>query len=325
MPNHASWETRDRRAQEHDGLEDVSSAPSVWGNMTESPESIVVGGHGFIGSALAARLERIGASVERAGRDATGPASASLDRIAQARTIFWSASSVNPKIAAESPEAVAADRAAFSGFLDALDARRSTARVVLFSSGGTVYGDARPPFSESTTARPTSAYGRVKLALEQTLLERRAESVVVRISNAYGPGQRPAPGQGVIGHWLRALARREPIEIYGSLDAARDYVYIDDLVDALIAVARSGELPPVLNLGSGTPTTLGEILQVVEAVSHEHPADVRHMPARSFDLEQVWLDTRLAKDTLGWTAGTDLATGITAMWRWALAVGDWHQ
>jgi UDP-glucose 4-epimerase len=285
---------------------------------SQTPEAVVVGATGFIGGALAARLEACGMPVLRAGRSETANGSAALDRIAAAGTVYWAASSINPRIAVESPELVAADRRAFSDFLDALETRGSTARVVFFSSGGTVYGEAQPPFSEATEARPTTAYGEAKLALEQTLLERRGSAVVVRISNAYGPGQHPAPGQGVIGHWLRALARHEPIEVYGDVAAARDYVFIEDLVDALVRLPAVEALPPVINLGSGRPTTLAEILEVIESVSHEHPADVRHSAARSFDLERVWLDTTLAHDVLDWQPAVGLEEGVQAMWRWVL-------
>ncbi|GAB7004486.1 NAD-dependent epimerase/dehydratase family protein [Nocardioides sp. AN3] len=286
---------------------------------SQTPEAVVVGATGFIGGALAARLDDLGTPVLRAGRREMAKGSAALDRIAAADTVYWAASSINPKIAAESPELVAADRQSFGDFLDALDERGSTARVVFFSSGGTVYGAAQPPFSEATEPHPTTAYGEAKLALEQMLLERRAPGVAVRIANAYGPGQHPAPGQGVIGHWLRALARHEPIAVYGDVAAARDYLFIDDLVDALVRLPSVEALPPVVNLGSGHPTTLAEILEVIESVSREHAADVQHSPARSFDLERVWLDTTLAQEVLGWRPAVELADGVQAMWEWVLS------
>ncbi|GAA1963167.1 NAD-dependent epimerase/dehydratase family protein [Nocardioides panacihumi] len=286
---------------------------------SQTPDTVVVGAAGFIGRALASRLDTLDVPNVRAGRSETAPNSIHLDRIAAARTVFWTASSINPKIAAESPDLVVADRRAFSDFLDALEERESAARVVFFSSGGTVYGAAPPPFHETTTPHPTTAYGEAKLALEDMLLSRRESGVAVRIANAYGPGQHPAPGQGVIGHWLRALARHEPISVYGDLAAARDYLYIDDLVDALVRLRDVESVPQVLNLGSGRPTTLGEILEVIESVSHEHPADIQHSPARSFDLERVWLDATRAHDALGWRAAVDLQTGVQAMWQWVLS------
>lgn len=286
---------------------------------SQTPHIAVVGANGFIGRALSSRLASENVPTVRAGRRETSAGSADLDLIAAAGTVFWAASSINPKIAAQSPDLVVADRKAFSNFLDAMEKRRSNARIVFFSSGGTVYGSATPPHREVTAPHPTTAYGEANLELEDTLHRRYEFGTAVRIANAYGPGQHPAPGQGVIAHWLKALARHEPLQVYGELTVARDYLFIDDLVAALIRISELDNVPPVLNLGSGYPTTLGEILDVVASVSHEHPAEIRRLPARSFDLERVWLNTELARDLLDWRAGVDLELGMKKTWQWVLS------
>lgn len=289
---------------------------------SQTHDAVVVGARGFIGRALSARLEEAGIPTTRVGRGDLAADSPLWPTLASAATVYWAASSINPAIAASDPDLVAADRQAFGEALTRLDGLSSRARVVLFSSGGTVYGPARPPFTEETPARPSSAYGLAKLALEQDLAASALTGVAVRIANAYGPGQQPAPGQGVIGHWLRALARHEPIKVFGDLAVARDYLYIDDLVDALVLLHGADEVPPVLNLGSGRPTTLEEILATIETVSREHPVQVEHSPARSFDLERVWLDSGLAQRLLGWEAATRVEDGILSMWQWIREVTE---
>lgn len=283
--------------------------------------AVVVGARGFIGAALSATLRHDGHEVTDLLRDTPDtPWSATWDAVTSADTIFWAASTINPKIAAEHPDRVAADHHAFGKFLDALDQDESSARVVLLSSGGTVYSPSeRPPHSEESPATPTSAYGRAKIALESELLGRDRRSVVVRVANAYGPGQRPAPGQGVIGHWLRALRDHETIVVLGGPEIVRDYIYIDDLTRLLALIHSSADdLPLILNAGSGTPTALSTVLQAVEDVSHEHAPAVIHHPARDFDLRESWLDISRAQQVLEWWPQVPLHEGVAAMWSWLL-------
>ncbi|MCL3837898.1 NAD-dependent epimerase/dehydratase family protein [Aeromicrobium duanguangcaii] len=285
---------------------------------SQEAEVAVVGGRGFIGGALVRRLRADGVPVAVLGRGDLAAGAGLVERARRSRTIYWAASSINPALARSQPERVAADLAGFDEFLDALG--RSEARLVLLSSGGTVYGRATPPFTESTPTAPISEYGAAKLALEQRLRERHPNAVVARISNAYGPGQALAPGQGVIGHWLRSVVREEPIEVFGGLDTARDYLYVDDLADALGRLHhRANAAPAVVNLGSGRPTTLKEILDLIHEITGDSMVDVDHREARGFDLERVWLDVGLAEQALGWRPSTDLATGIAAMWDWLRA------
>ncbi len=287
---------------------------------SHTPTAVIVGARGFIGRALARRFQREGVPTTGVTRnDPLEPGAPAWEDVLGATTIYWCASTINPSIAEESPDLVRADRERLRRFLADLAGSGSTARVVLLSSGGTVYGDAgSPPYSERTVPRPTTAYGLAKLALERDLRDSGPPtSVAVRISNAYGPGQRAAPGQGVLGHWLRAAAAGRPIHVFGDLRPVRDYLYVDDLVDGLARVhTATGALPPVVNLGSGTPTTLGEVLAVVQDVVADGAAEVEIAAARSFDADAVWLDTSTARSALGWSATTDLLTGTRAMWSW---------
>ena len=230
----------------------------------------VVGAGGFIGAALVARLRYLGVTVSAFTRGAPFyvPASWSVGGGSR-RTVVWAAGSTDPGLAESRPDLVDADEQGFAAVVRTAAGMPQPPRIVLISSGGTVYDPSTtPPYSETSPTAPTTAYGRMKLRMEQVLAGAglpEGEVTAVRVANAYGPGQPARPGQGVIAHWLLACAEgRRPV-LYGRADTVRDFVYVDDLVDALVACHRVDRLPAVVNVGSGVPTSLGELRTVVAA------------------------------------------------------------
>lgn len=279
----------------------------------------MVGASGFIGSAVVARLCAEGMSVSRFTRDVPFDSPSDwLDSDAPwPRTIFWLAGSTNPAVAEQRPDLIAADELALTEVLSTVAGAEIPPRVVLVSSGGTVYDPAEPPpYTEGSPLKPTTAYGRAKLALEQLVegaLPPQARTIV-RVANAYGPGQQVGDGQGVIAHWLHAAAEGRPLVLIGDAGTARDFVYVDDVADALVRIHRSGDPPPVVNVGSGQPTSLGELRAVVARVVGRPAGDVVSTPARLFDQSRTWLDVSLAEATLGWRPATQLPAGVEATW-----------
>ncbi len=281
----------------------------------------VVGAHGFIGSALVARLRSDAVPVTPFTRDVPfmSDAGALVPDAARATTVFWLAASVNPAVAEERPDLVTADLEAFESFVTAAESASEPPTVVLLSSGGTVYDpDVVPPYAEDSPVAPTTAYGRSKLALERTLLASRlpaGRKVVARVANAYGPGQRARRGQGVIAHWLKAAAAGDPLVLIGDPQTVRDYVYIDDIVDLLVRLhAHARPLPEVVNVGAGRPTTLDELTTVVLSAIGDPAIEVERRPARGFDLSATWLDISLAGRELGWSPQTSLEVGVGHAW-----------
>lgn len=287
----------------------------------------IVGAAGFLGRAMSNvfRLADVEVAAFTRASPALNAAGAAVAGLAHARTAFWLATSINPKIAETSPQSVAADYAAFSAFLEALSKLSNPPPVVLLSSGGTVYDDRnRPPYDESSPINPRSAYGKAKLALELQLQERApSPSVVVRIANAYGPGQPVASGQGVVAHWLRAARRGEHLRIFGDPQSERDYVYVDDVAEAMLAVHRNvGSLPKVINIGTGVPTSLQALAEAVLEVVGNPSLRIEVEKARSFDVRRTWLDVSLAHAALGWRSRTSLHGGLTAAWSAVGRLGD---
>ncbi|MGH9232307.1 MAG: NAD-dependent epimerase/dehydratase family protein [Acidimicrobiales bacterium] len=290
--------------------------------MVPDPVATVVGASGFIGNSLVGRFATLGVPIESFTRerpfppvpDELGP-DATLPR-----TVFWLATNVNPAVAEERPDLVDLDQCTFEAALRAIEGSDRPPRVVLLSSGGTVYDTTfPPPYDETSPVSATTAYARSKLALERALYssslppERR---VVVRVANAYGPGQQARRGQGVVAHWLQAAADGRPLVLIGDKESVRDYVYIDDIVDALVAIHRvDGALPPVLNVGSGHGTSLAELADTVLEVVGDRALTIDARPARGFDVSRTWLDSRLAERALGWRPRTSLREGVAATWR----------
>lgn len=290
---------------------------------TDRGRAAVVGAAGFLGSAVHAELVRCGVSVlpyTRAHpfldvRD--GADRITADSIASVDTIFWLASSIRPATASTDAAAGQSDLRAVATLLDHLSTapRRGRCRVVVVSSGGTVYDTRQPPPHRETTAtRAVNAYGRAMLAMEELVGAGAPEHTVLRVANAYGPGQVARRGQGVIVHWLDAIARDEPIMVLGDDDLARDYVYIDDVVASLVAVHHTSETPPLLNVGSGVGTGLGELVDAVRTTVAPRKVLVDRSPARDFDAPSTWLSVDRAADVLGWEPQVPLADGLARTW-----------
>ncbi|MGC4175307.1 NAD-dependent epimerase/dehydratase family protein [Demequina sp.] len=267
----------------------------------------VVGSRGFLGSAVATELERRGAHVGRFTKDHpfTGGAA----------TVVWAAGHVTPADTTRADQAI-------GDLASALNAARRSGRVphvVLLSSGGAVYGPpAIAPFRETDEPSPANDYGRVKLAEERLLADQGVPHTVLRISNPYGPAQvssagRAVGGQGVVGHWLAAIRTGQPITLFGDGSAVRDYVYVDDVADA-IATATERRHEGLINVGSGVGTSLAQLLGVVQKTVAPHPVEVRSEPARGVDPVAAWLGVDRAAQHLGWRATTSLEDGLARTW-----------
>lgn len=285
-----------------------------------APQTVaVVGSSGFIGGGLVAALRAQGlqvlcfdrekaAAAERDGWDTT--------EIGTVRTVFYVAGSVTPQTAESEPELLRAELAMFEGILSAAARSAERVRVVLASSGGTVYAlTARPPLRETDPVGPNNAYGVFKLRLERALFAQAGiEPVALRLSNAYGPGQRLRGGLGVVAHWLDSLIRGQAPVLHGDPTATRDYLYIDDAVDLFVRVHSAVSPPSLLNAGSGVATSLAELADVVAEVTGSRQLRLQRREPRALDRPHVHLCIDRARDTLGWSPTTPLLEGVRRTW-----------
>ncbi len=193
-------------------------------------------------------------------------------------------------------------------------------RFIFMSSGGTVYGTPESiPIRESHRFQPISSYGITKLTVERYLHcfheSQGLDCLILRGANAYGPGQNFSRGQGVIGQWLNNLINGKAIRIYGDGSQIRDFVYVEDLAEAIGCAVERGDAGSILNIGSGQGHSLTEVLDTIQKVTGIHPL-IETVPERHFDVPKNVLDCRLAASNLGWRSTTSLEEGIRRTWQW---------
>jgi len=188
-------------------------------------------------------------------------------------------------------------------------------RVVFLSSGGTVYGEGSvtAPHKEEEPLFPVCSYGVQKLIIEKYFqLYRRMRGLnaaIARISNPYGLCTQSGRTQGVIPILLQRLYRGEEITLFG--DTVRDYIYIDDVVQALTRLVGYEGSQAVFNVGSGTAVRLSDLAAQLERIAGRSFAAVRREPVRSCDVMCNVLDCSLAERELGWRPQISLENGIS--------------
>lgn len=208
------------------------------------------------------------------------------------------------------------------GTLALLDAARAQGlkKIVFLSSGGTVYGvPSYTPIDEQHPTDPTCSYGITKLTIEKYLELYRElyglEYSILRLSNPFGEWQRTRASQGAVAVFLGKVWRGEPVQIWGDGSVVRDYIYIGDVVKAVIAAMRYQGDKRLFNIGSGIPTTLLDVLNAIEAVTGRK-AERSFLPARSFDVPVSVMSIDRAARELGWKPSTTFHAGLDRMANW---------
>jgi UDP-glucose 4-epimerase len=188
-------------------------------------------------------------------------------------------------------------------------------RVVLASSGA-VYGDlAEQPLRESVTPNPRSPYAVSKLAAEYYVRTIGGlwgiETVSLRIFNAYGPGQHmPASHPPVVPHYLRQAQRAGTLVAHGDGSQTRDYVYVDDVISALVAAATAPSIDGlVINIGSGKETSIRELIKCVQGVTGSN-AEVIYSSQTSGGVSRLCADLTLASQKLNYRSSIGLEEGL---------------
>lgn len=302
----------------------------------KGPRSLVVG-CGFIGSSIVERLAASGerpavltrsepaatvASLVSPGRLHLGDASDS-DLLANAlegiEHVVFSAGGLLPAASERDPELD--ERLTLDPIRTVLAALRERPGVSLsyLSSGGTVYGEpVRVPVREDDPTEPLGAYGKLHLRCEAEVLRAEREddlsARILRCATVYGERQMPDRGQGVIATFLHRIENGEPITLYGGGATIRDYIYVGDVAAVVAELADRQDGPTIVNLGSGTGTSLLEIVNLAERETGRD-AEVIHRDERDFEVHQIVLDTTRLQGLVP-LAPTPLKTGIERTHRW---------
>jgi UDP-glucose 4-epimerase len=300
---------------------------------------LVTGGAGFIGSHLCEALLAQGDGVRvlddlSTGRRDNLPASVELivgdvaDEVA-VRSAFDGVAGCFHLAAIASVERGATEwlgthRVNLTGAITLFDTIRwlQTKIPVVYASTAAVYGDvATMPITETTERRPLSAYGADKYASE---LQARVASHVhsiptvgLRIFNVYGPRQDPRSRySGVISIFCERIRRGAPIDVFGDGKQTRDFVYVTDVVAALLAAMRLQSMDaPVFNICTGTPTSLLGVAQMIAELSGAG-LDVRHKPPRPGDIRHSTGSPTLSRVRLSLPEPVTLRTGLAQVLDW---------
>jgi len=276
---------------------------------------LLLGGTGFIGSALAKRLQLEGIPVYVVGRSNAEALGHLLPRCG---TVVHLASGTTPGSSARHPELELPNLALTLRLLELLQTQPST-HVIFFSSGGTVYGNpAIFPGTEEGLLAPMSHHGAGKAAQEilcRTLATAGHPVTVLRPSNAYGPGQTLRQGFGLIRTMLEHAKAGTTLEIWGDGENVRDYIFIDDVVEATLRLTQMPNDCGTYNLGSGTGYSINQIKSVVEKVTSMEVKTV-YRPARGMDVRAVVLNNQRLAAGLKWKPETGVTQGITQTWQW---------
>jgi UDP-glucose 4-epimerase len=309
--------------------------------------ALVTGGAGFIGSTLTDRLLAEGHAVTVLDNLATGR----LSNLESARTTgdrfaFIELDVRSPEIpealAAAKPEVVfhlaaqadvrvSVERPLFDaevnvlGGLNVIEAARlaGARKVVVASSGGTIYGDPAPedlPVDEQHSQHPISPYGVAKKVIDDYLhafqFLHGLNYAALALANVYGPRQDPHGEAGVVAIFAGRLLKGEGCRIFGDGEQTRDFVFVDDVVDAFVRAADRGD-GVLCNIGTGVETSVNSLYRAM-ADAAGVAEDATYEPARAGELARSALNPSFAGTQLGWVPMTSLESG-------ALATLDWFR
>ena len=290
--------------------------------------AIVTGGAGFIGSNLVDELVARGDDVivvddfTSGRRDYVNSAAELLEHDitvpipADAEVFFHLAAQADVQTSMRRPEYDATVNVV--GTVNVLAAAaRTGAQVIFSSSGGAGYGECPGPVAEDFPFLPLSPYGIAKKCGEEYLAGwnriHGTSHVALRFANVYGPRQDSGLEGGVVAIFLERLAAGEETVIFGDGTQVRDFVYVGDIIDSLLAtVGRAGG---PYNIGTGAGTTVGDLHAACARVAGVE-AEPTHADARLGDVHRSVLDSSLAARELGWRPRVSLDEGLERTWAW---------
>ncbi|MGQ7794592.1 NAD-dependent epimerase/dehydratase family protein [Faunimonas sp. B44] len=297
---------------------------------------LVVGGAGFIGQHVVAAFRDAGAAVSILDR--VPPPERRNERdwivgsIADASLVASTAAGsdvvvflANSSLPGSSHANLAAEVEAHVGVTvraAEICAALGVKRFLFASSGGTVYG-IEPQEAGGLTVdmptRPLNAYGVSKLAIEHYLRligeTRDMSTVVLRISNPYGEGQRAVRSQGFVAAAMEHAIFGTRLPVWGDGTVERDFIHVADVAKAFVLAANCESRTPVLNVGVGTAVSLNAMLRMIEEAVGRRIA-VDYQPSRAIDVRRNFLDITRTTREIGWRPSIDLASGLERTARW---------
>jgi len=207
------------------------------------------------------------------------------------------------------------------GTLNALLAARDVgATAFVFASSSAPLGETEAPVHEDLPAGPLSPYGASKLAGEGLCTAFAGSyglsTTVLRFSNVYGPWSYHKGS--VVAHFMKRIVAGEPLVVYGDGEQTRDFVYVDDLCAGITSALDAGCRGEIVQLGSGTETSVNALVAALRESFADTEVDVRHEPPRAGEILRTYADISKARRMLGYAPNVDLATGLASTRDWFL-------
>lgn len=292
----------------------------------------IILGNGLVAKSLAKRLQEARENVTIVSRsiddktDGVNYIQSTLDEIPGRPDIFEGIDNVIHTMCSSTPASSMADisKDAYENvflnikLLDALK-QMPLKKLVFLSSGGAIYGDQHNEYStEADPTNPVSAYGAGKLAIEKYLYLYNyhfgLNYVTLRPSNVYGYTKNLKKKAGVINHLLNCAVRGETFNLWGSPDNKKDYLYVDDLANAIEIILTNGEAlhNRTYNLSAGHTISIGEIIAIVERLTGKQIAIEKESSAK-FDVSNIAVNSDLFRKDFNWTPSYDVEKGISAI------------
>lgn len=304
-----------------------------------SSTCLITGGFGYLGRRLARRLldggRRVrlldsGARAHEVRLLARHPLcqvlSGDLRRLCSRKSLLDGvdcvahlACSTNPRLSDEDPMLdVDSNLRALVALLSAMKGRRGC-RIIFASSGGTIYGAHRYlPIDEKHPTSPMNLHGAMKKASEVYLeafhLRHGVDYAALRVANLYGPFQHYRTRFGAVASFIAGVMAGEPLSIWGDGSIVRDYVYVDDVVDAFLLAMDNAYPERVFNVGTGRGVSLNELAALVERACGKK-ARLRRLPASAIDVPASVLDSGLFHRLSGWSPKVSLEEGVASILR----------
>jgi len=206
------------------------------------------------------------------------------------------------------------------GTLNVLEACRAAGipKMIFASTGGAILGEQTPPVHEGMVPRPISPYGASKLAGEAYCSAYAGayglKTVALRFSNVYGPFSYHKGS--VVAQFFRNLLRGEPIVIYGDGEQTRDFLYVADLVDAILLADKAELAGEVFQIASGRETSVRALVDAMKAMLPDRTFDIRFEPARAGEILRNYANIEKARRMLGFDPTTRLDDGLPRTWQW---------
>jgi UDP-glucose 4-epimerase len=272
----------------------------------------VVGNHGFIGKPLTNLLLKsdfdvVGFNGENKVLLEPGKLNISIQNI---DVLIWAATRVNPIVAENDQELIRREFSEWRDFLSFWEKeKKEDAQIIFLSSGGCVYSGNELPFKENFPIEGINAYGRHKAEMEKVLVNSVSNWTILRLSNVYGPGQQPGKGQGVIAEWKKSLSEHNSINVFGSLNSFRDYLYISDACDAIVLSIGFRGKNKIFNIGSGKKTSLQELLDIFTSIAGGN-FQIDELKSRLSDRAGYHLDISNFQKTFEWSPKITLEKGL---------------